>query len=237
MTATIVLVHGTWHGGGCWRKVKPLLQKAGHIVLSPSLMGMGEHIQMLNPQIDLQLHIQNLVLLLEYEDLQDVVLVGHSYAGMVITGAVDYACDRLAQLVYLDAFLPEPGKCLKDYADNPGLDELVQTQGDGWLLPWKAMFEVEHLGVTNPEDIAWMTTRLCDQPYATVTQPVQFSEETIATLPRTFISTSSIPLFAAAAARAQAQAQGFRYYELPAAGHDAMISQPQALSDILLELI
>ncbi|HEY9664765.1 MAG TPA: alpha/beta fold hydrolase [Allocoleopsis sp.] len=235
MAATIVLVHGAWHGGWCWRKVKPLLQQAGHTVFTPSLMGMGEHIQMLSPQIDLQLHIQNIVSLLEYEDLQDVTLVGHSYAGMVITGAVEYVRDRLSQLVYLDAFLPEPGKSLHDYANEPGLDEIVQQQGKGWLLPWKAMFAIEHLGVTDPEDIAWMTTQLGDQPYATVTQPVQFSEELINTLPRTYISTSTIPPFAEAATRAKTK--GLRYYELHSAGHDAMISQPQALTEILLELV
>ena len=120
-TVTFLLVHGAWHGGWCWKKLTPLLQVAGHQVFTPTLTGLGERSHLLSPAVDLTTHIQDITAVLEYEDLQDVVLVGHSYGGMVIAGVAEQAGARLAQLVYLDAFLPEDGKALKDYAAlNPG---------------------------------------------------------------------------------------------------------------------
>ena len=111
--ATFVLVHGAWHGGWCWRFVRPLL--GGHDVYAPSLTGLGERKHLARADVDLDTHIADVVSLLEMEDLCDVVLVGHSYGGMVITGAADRAPERIGRLVYLDAFVPENGKCTLDY--------------------------------------------------------------------------------------------------------------------------
>ncbi|WP_082209741.1 alpha/beta fold hydrolase [Fischerella sp. PCC 9605] len=234
--ATFVLVHGAWHGGWCWKKVKHLLQAVGHNVYTPSLMGMGEHVNMLSPQIDLNTHIQNIVALLEYEDLRDVILIGHSYAGMLITGVAEKVRPRLAQLVYLDAFLPENGKSLMEYWNNPNVDVLVQTQGDGWRVPWTdELFTLEDFGVVDPVDLAWMTPRMGDHPYKTFTQAVQFSQKSVTSLQRTYIQTSEIPFLIEAGQRAKKQ--GFRYYELLSAQHNAMVTQPQELTEILLNLI
>ena len=112
---TFVLVHGAWHGGWCWRFVRDLLEKSGHRVHAPSLTGLGERKHLARPDIDLDTHIADIVSLLEMEDLSDVVLVGHSYGGMVITGVADRAPERIGRLVYLDAFVPEDGKCTLDY--------------------------------------------------------------------------------------------------------------------------
>jgi pimeloyl-ACP methyl ester carboxylesterase len=233
---TFVLVHGAWHGGWCWKKVTCLLQAAGHNVYTPSLMGMAQHVHMLNPQIDLNTHIQDIVALLEYEDLRDAILVGHSYAGMVISGVAEKARERLAQLVYLDAFLPENGKSLMDYWNNPKVDVLVQTQGDGWRIPWtEELFTQEDFGVVDSADLAWITPRIGEQTYKTFTQPVQLSENAIASLQRTYIQTSEIPFVVEAATRAKKQ--GFRYYELLTAKHNVMVTQPQELTNILLKLI
>ena len=104
---TFVLIHGAWHGGWCWKKVSPILREAGHETYSPTLTGLGERSHLLSRDIDLNCHIQDVVNVLEYKGLKDVVLVGHSYAGMVITGVADRCPERLAQLVYLDAFAPQ----------------------------------------------------------------------------------------------------------------------------------
>jgi pimeloyl-ACP methyl ester carboxylesterase len=111
--ANFVLVHGAWHGGWCWRFVRERLKE--HQVFTPSLTGLGERRHLAGPDIDLETHITDVVSLLEMEDLHDVMLVGHSYGGMVVTGAADRVPQRIKRLVYLDAFVPENGKCLLDY--------------------------------------------------------------------------------------------------------------------------
>src|SRR3954454_23529514 len=107
---TFLLVHGAWHGGWCWKNLTPLLRSAGHQVLTPTLTGLGDRAHLLSAEVDLTTHITDVSAVLEYEDLRDVVLVGHSYGGMVIAGVAERARARVAQLVYLDAFLPEDGK-------------------------------------------------------------------------------------------------------------------------------
>jgi pimeloyl-ACP methyl ester carboxylesterase len=111
---TFVLVHGSWHGGWCWRKVIPLFRAAGHAVYTPTLTGLGARAHLLTGGVDLTTHIQDIVSLLFYEDLAEVVLVGHSYAGVVISGVAARTPERLASLIYLDAYLPMEGRSLFD---------------------------------------------------------------------------------------------------------------------------
>ncbi|MGZ0244868.1 MAG: alpha/beta fold hydrolase, partial [Alphaproteobacteria bacterium] len=108
--ASFVLVHGAWHGGWCWRDVRRVLEEHGHTVFTPTLTGLGERSHLLSPDIDLETHIADVINLLVWEELNDVILVGHSYGGMVITGVADQAKDRLRHIVYLDAFLPADGE-------------------------------------------------------------------------------------------------------------------------------
>jgi len=114
--STYVLVHGAWHGGWCWKKVAPALRAAGHVVYTPTLTGLGERAHLANPAIDLATHVADVVNLLEAEELDKVVLVGHSYGGMVVTGVADRAADRIGRLVYLDAANPKDGQSLVDVA-------------------------------------------------------------------------------------------------------------------------
>jgi len=232
--ATFVLVHGAWHGGWCWKKLTPLLRAAGHEVFTPTLTGLGERAHLINPQIDLDTHIEDITAVLAYEDLQNVILVGHSYGGMVIAGVAEKAPARLAGLVYLDAFLPENGKALQDYA--PPLAELVQAQGAGWRLSsaWLGT-PTEMFDVKESADLAWVTPRLGDQPYGTFTQPVQLAATPNKSLRQAYIHLTKGPPFEEAAVRAKKQ--GFRSYELFSAGHDAMVTQPKELADILLKLV
>src|SRR5712692_8234402 len=112
--ATFVLVHGAWLGGWCWQRVSPLLREAGSEVFAPTLTGLGERAHLLSLEIDLETHVRDVCGVLECENLKDVVLVGHSYGGMVITGVAERSAKRLSQLVYLDAFVPTDGQSLLD---------------------------------------------------------------------------------------------------------------------------
>jgi pimeloyl-ACP methyl ester carboxylesterase len=114
---TFVLVHGAGHGGWCWGRVAPLLRAAGHEVVTPTLTGLGERVHLLDGRVDLELHVTDIVNVLRYEDLHDVVLVGHSYGGTVITGAADRAPERVAKLVYLDAAFPGDGQSVADVVE------------------------------------------------------------------------------------------------------------------------
>ena len=132
--ATFVLAHGAWHGGWCWRKIIPFLEAASHQVYAPSLTGLAERASLLTPDIGLDTHIQDIVGVLEEKNLHDVILVGHSYGAMVITGAVDQVPERIAHLVYLDTFVPRDGESLA--ASSPIVIRLLRKQaqahGDGW---------------------------------------------------------------------------------------------------------
>src|SRR3954463_331818 len=114
--ATYVLVHGGGHGGWCYQRVARLLRSGGHEVYAPTLTGLGERSHLVSPQVDLDMHVQDVVALLHFEDLRDVILVGHSYGGMVITGVADRASDRIGRLVYLDAATPVNNQSLRDVA-------------------------------------------------------------------------------------------------------------------------
>src|ERR1700745_1867550 len=147
-----VLVHGAWHGGWCWAKVARLLRDAGHDVYTPTLTGLGERAHLARPDVDLELHIQDIVSMLEAEELRGVTLVGHSYGGMVLSGVAARAgAGRLVQLVYLDARVPEAGKALLDYLGPraEAMRETVRTQGEGWKVP---PFPPERFGVTSQRD-------------------------------------------------------------------------------------
>lgn len=246
--ATFVLIPGAWHGGWCWKKVRPLLAGPGHAVWTPTLTGLGERSHLGGPGVDLSTHIQDVVHLLVYEDLQDVILVGHSYAGMVITGVTERAPARLAQLVYLDAFVPTDGQALVDITaplpeQRQALATRVRTEGAGWSLPsrqpgpWEP-FVREQWGVTAAADLHWILTRLSPHPFATLTEPVQVRNPAAAALPRTYVrcTLTPNPQFDPFAAAARQAGSGWQYREL-AAGHLAMVTAPNELAALLLELV
>src|SRR5689334_5875269 len=112
--ATFVVAHGAWSAGWAWKKVRPLLRARGHEIFTPTYTGIGERAHLAHKDIDLDTHIRDVIGVLEYEDLRNVILVGHSYGGMVATGVADRASERIAQLVYLDAFAPRDGESLLD---------------------------------------------------------------------------------------------------------------------------
>jgi pimeloyl-ACP methyl ester carboxylesterase len=232
--ATYVLVHGGWHGSWCWRKVTPLLRDAGHEVFTPTLTGLGERAHLAGPEVGLATHVQDVANVLEYEDLVDVLLVGHSYGGMVITGVADRAPERVARLVYLDAFVPEDGRSLLDLLLPERRDmflEQARTAGEGWRVPAP---QPEIWGVTEEADLAWVRPRIGPQPLATFTEPLRLTSPS--TPPRIYIACTPSPTaasFRPFAERARAD-PAWRYHELPT-GHDAMVTMPDALARLLLD--
>jgi pimeloyl-ACP methyl ester carboxylesterase len=234
--ATYLLLHGAWHGAWCWQRVTPLLQQAGHAVHTPTLTGLGERVHLAHAGVDLDTHIQDVLSVLEYEDLSNVVLVGHSYGGMVITGVAERAPERLAQLVYLDAFVPRDGQALADLVGPEGGAQMrarAETLAENWQDP---PFPVRAFGVTAEADVAWVGAKLGPQPLMTFIQPVRVASAAAAALPRSFIYCSSPAMGQFEQFLPRVRAEGWRFHEL-ATGHDAMVTTPRELADVLLALI
>ena len=230
--ATYVLVHGAWHGGWCWRAVARSLRAAGHEVHTPSLTGLGDRLHLAAPDIDLDTHVMDVVHLLEMEDLTGVVLVGHSYGGMVVTGAADRAHPRIRSLVYLDAFVPEDGRTLLDYVVPERAARMAEEgRRTGWVSPppmslW-GLRERAHLDFVGPREVR--------QPFATMTSRIALAnQDALARLPKTFVYCSSPATgsFDQFAVRYRG-APGWRSHELRT-GHDAMILVPGEVTAILL---
>src|ERR1700730_4417189 len=185
--ATFVLVHGAWHGGWCWQKVIPFLEAAGHEVYAPTLTGLAERAAELSPDIGLDTHIQDVVGELEEKNLHGVILVGHSYGGMVITGVVDKVPERIAHLVYLDTFVPRDGESMVDV--SPLVIYLLRkkTRGDGWKVDSQGTY-----GVNTEPDRSWLLSKVTPQPLKTLEQPLHLKNpDIVSTKPRTHINCSS----------------------------------------------
>lgn len=233
--ATFVLVHGGWHGGWCWQPVTPLLRAAGHEVWTPTLTGLGERAHLLSASIDLATHIRDVLGVLEWEEVRQATLVGHSYGGMVISGVAEQAADRLARLVYLDAFVPADGQSLHDILRPERRDlyrRQAQTEGDGWLVPSPPP---QAFGVADEERAQWLAAKLTPQPLRTLEQAVRLGNPAAAALPRTYIHCTEgplVPSFAPFADRFRTD-PAWRVQEL-ATGHDAMLTAPAALAALLL---
>jgi len=226
-----VLVHGAWHGGWCWKRVLPLLRGAGYEVHTPTLTGLGDRVHLFNPDINLDTHIQDIVNLLEYEDLHHVILVGHSYSGCVITGVEAKVPQRISHLVFYDAFMPEDGKSLNDYAAwlTPYGPKAAEN-GYRLVLNWFSSIE-KLCHVTDPKDLAWVNPRLCDHPYKTFSQPVVCKPDP--SVQRVYIQTSELPIVVEAVARAKTL--GIHVHEF-ISGHDAMVTHPLEFAKILLQI-
>jgi len=235
--ATYVLVHGGGHGGWCYQKVKRLLEPEGHEVFAPSLTGLAERAHLLSPDVDLDLQINDVVQLLHYWNLHDVVLVGHSYGGMVITGVADRAADRIGKLVYLDAANPTNGQSLVDVAGP--IIEAVRPMGttvDGIELvllpsPEAGMF----YGVTDPADLAWMAERLTGHPWKCFEQKLVLTNEAaLWEIPQYHIVCESTLATRDPSLMAAARAAG-RLWHIDT-GHDLMITEPAFVARALVEI-
>lgn len=230
--ATFVLVHGSWHGGWCWQRLTPLLAATGHRVLAPTLTGCGPNVHMVDKGVDLETHIKDIENLLFYDDLDDVILVGHSYAGMIIGSAAMRMPGRVRALVYLDAYVIPPGKTGFDFwpPERLAVAKAAMARGEMFREP----FEPAFLGITDPAMAAWTKARLTPHPLATYDQPIEDNGPANAALPKLYIYCSggpTAPIFAATVERVRAQ--GWEVREL-ATGHNAMMLKPRTLAGMLL---
>jgi pimeloyl-ACP methyl ester carboxylesterase len=235
--ATYVLIHGGGHGGWCYQRVARRLRGLGHEVYAPTLTGLGERAHLLTPDTGLDTHVDDVARLLFYEDLQDVVLVGHSYGGMVITGAADRAAERIGRLVYLDAANPRNGEANADRGHTRATRARDGRVVDGVeLFMFPSADTIRLMGVTDPADIAWMMERLTPQPWRCAEQPLQLENEAaLWAIPQYHIvCTATLPgRDAEIIARARLQN---RLWTVDT-GHDLMITEPQAVTDALLEML
>ena len=238
--ATFVLVHGAWFGGWCWQKVIPLLEAAGHEVYAPTLTGQAERASELSPEVGLDTHIQDIVRLLEEKNLHGVILVGHSYGAMVITGVVDQVPERIAHLVYLDTFVPRDGESMA--AISPMVIRLLgkqaQAHGDGYKVNSHGTY-----GVTKEPDRSWVLRSVTPHPLKTFEQPLHLKNPAIVSAkPRTHIYCTGGSFFYSlmqhlVGRRALPPTEaGWRLRQLPTS-HLAMITMPRELADLLLEVV
>lgn len=166
--ATFVLVHGAWQGGWCWRRVAKLLREAGHDVFTPTLTGLGERSHLFSRDIDLDTHIRDVLAVIECEELSDIVLCGHSYGGMVVTGVADHAPEKIRSLVYLDALVPDDGQNTLDCLPAEAASGLRDGSMDGRAAPGPA----EAFSV-NADDRAWVDKRNVAHPFRSFEQPIR----------------------------------------------------------------
>ncbi|OED37639.1 hypothetical protein AB833_22830 [Chromatiales bacterium (ex Bugula neritina AB1)] len=231
--AAIVLVHGAWSGAHGFRKVRPLLRAADHDVFTPSLTGIGERVHLANPLINLTTHIHDVVNTILYEDLKDIVLVGFSYGGMVVSGALQHIGDRVQHLVYLDAFVPADGQSANDLRGSRR-DEKISI-GREWVL------NPASRSLDDPSDTEWYGPRRTSQPGATFAEPVSLS----APLEQQGCSLSYIKAVADEtetpdsafwrAARAADASPQWNYFEVET-NHMVAINRPGELAAILLTI-
>ena len=229
MGEIFLVCHGAWGGGWSWKKMHPLMQAAGHRLVTPTYTGLGERVHLASPSIDLETHIQDVLNVIRYEDPGDVVLLGHSYGGMVATGVADRARDRVKQLIYLDAFVPDDGQSLFDL-NEAGREPMraLANAGDGWRVPPNPT-----PADTPPEDVAWLNARRVDMPIRCFETPLTFHGGPL-TLPRSYIYATRITpadTFGRFAARARSE-PGWRYHEIDAS-HSPAVSAPDRLMAVL----
>jgi pimeloyl-ACP methyl ester carboxylesterase len=230
---TFVLVHGAWHGGWAWQRVTPRLREAGHEVHTPTLTGLSDRAHLLHASVGLSTHIQDVVALIEAYGLSDVVLVGHSYGGQVITGVADAMPGRIAKRVYLDAFVGDDGDAAVELqpAEVAGhYRESVAGPGFGWLIPVRSL---EKMGVSDAADVAWLQRRLTPHPWLTFTDKLRLTGAA-AGVPAEFIEcTDWMRVFKGQ--REKAESKGWPVHEI-ATGHEAMVTAPKELADVLLKI-
>ena len=232
MSATpFVLVHGAWQGNWVWERVADRLRAAGHRVYTPSLTGLGERAHLASREVDLNTHVDDVLGVIEHHELENVVLCGHSYGGMVVGGAADRAASKIASLVYLDAFVPEAGKSLWDFLPPEGAAAQRNSAKDGWKI---ARISAAEFRVQASDDIARLDRRAVDQPIATMDQKsaVTGAWKNIPHLVYIRASGQPRPTFARFADQVRSDPK-WQYFEVPC-GHNVMLDLPDALSGILL---
>lgn len=233
MPSTFVLVHGAWHGGWGWVRLAELLRRQGHVVFTPTLTGLGERSHLIGASVNASLHITDVVNLIHYERLSDIVLVGHSYGGCVVSGVAEVVPDKIASIVFLDAFIPDDGDATVDLV-QPAVKAIIlaaAARGET-IVPVRnaAAFNV------NENDRPWVDSLAGPQPIGTMTEKLKLTGARDRIAKKTYIRASGYPNVSFEAAHARAKAdKTWRTFEVPC-GHDVMIDMPERLAEILLEV-
>jgi pimeloyl-ACP methyl ester carboxylesterase len=223
--ATFVVAHGAWSAGWGWKKMHPLMSARGHRLITPTLTGLGERAHLARPDIDLDTHIADILGVLEFEDLTQVNLIGHSYGGMVATGVADRARPRIAQLIYLDAFAPNDGDSVLDLLP-PAARAQRQAAADGRIAPMAMPPD------TPAQDRAWAEPLRLPQPAKTFEQKLKLRGGPL-TLPRHYIYCQRhAPDDRFRAFYERAKREGWGTHEIDSS-HNPHITCPQALADLL----
>jgi pimeloyl-ACP methyl ester carboxylesterase len=239
--ANFVLVHGAWHGGWCWQRVTLALQQQGHRVFAVTLTGLGERAHLLSTAITLDTHINDVISTIEVEELHDVILVVHSYAGIIGTAVADRLCKHLKHLVYVDAVLPKPGESWSSTQSEAIQQQRLSAAHATTCFSFPPP-DPEVFGL-HADDYAWVKRRQTPHPGNTYQAPLEFDVNRVADIPRTFVSCTQPALVTIEPSRLRAKDPKFwegawlpnsKFVELKT-GHDPMISEPAALVKILLD--
>jgi pimeloyl-ACP methyl ester carboxylesterase len=231
---TFVLVHGAWHGGWCWRRVADILRAHGHDVFTPTLTGLGERSHLMRASINLDTHIADVVNVIKWEDLTAFVLVGHSYAGWVISGVAEQVAAQISSIVFLDAFLPADGQRGVDLQPERMRAEILAIAERG-AISRGTSGGAARFGV-NERDRAWVDAKLTPQPMGVALQPLRLSGARERIAKKAYIRATAYDQPGLDAAYAKTTADpSWRVYDVPC-GHDVMIDMPERLVEILLEV-
>ena len=245
--AAYVLVGGGWLGGWCWQRVARRLREEGHDAYPVTLTGLGERVHLASPGVDLETHITDVVNLVEFEDLRDVVLLGHSYGGLVVTGAADRIPERISELVYLDtAPLPDGGSLIEKFPPQARqrTEDQVQELGEGWKFPMpppEELANMTNLEGVDEEHLGLLRSRATPQPYRTYTQPLRLENPARERIPKLGIlcsfSLDQVEEMVASGNPSfrEMASPNWRFVEL-LTGHYPMFSRPDDLAAVLLDL-
>ena len=231
--ATFLIAHGAWSGGWSWKKISQRLRGRGHEVFTPTYTGLGERAHLASPGHGLETHVRDVLGVLEFEDLSDVILLGHSYGGMVAPVTADRAPGRIRRLVYLDAFAPRDGQSLLDLVDAQERARrlaLVEAEGDGWRMPPNPPPPD-----TGAEDLAWIGPRRVPLALKSFQEPAKLSGA-VEKLPRSYIyCTKARPGDVFRQFRDRAKNEGWQCFDLEAS-HSPNVTAPDALAGILEQI-
>jgi pimeloyl-ACP methyl ester carboxylesterase len=229
---TFVLVHGAWHGGWCWRRVADLLTAKGHKVFTPTLTGLGERSHLLREGINVSTHVADVVNLLKWERLDNVVLCGHSYGGLVVSGVAEQMAPAIGSIVFLDAFLPENGDSMGELTSQAVRDQLKAAVARGDLgVPARSAAAF----LVNEKDRAWVDALCVPQPIGCMIEKLVLTGARDRIAKKAYVRAAAYPNpgFDKALAQVKADAS-WRCYEVPC-GHDVMVDMPERLAEILTE--
>lgn len=230
-TRTILVAHGAWSAGWVWKKMHSRMDAAGIRLVTPTYTGLGEREHLASRDVDLETHVQDLMHVIHYEQLEEFMLLGHSYGGMVATQVADRVPEKISKLVYLDAFVPRDGQSLLDLQGPQAaaaLRERVKS-GDGWRVPPNPA-----PADTSPEDLAWINARRMAQPVKCFEAPVHLAHGDTH-IPRTYIRCMRYANEAFGQFATRAKNEGWGYYEMDAS-HSPHVTAPDALATLLKKI-